>query len=418
MHYQSHIEHFYWDYHKICVRIITLYDFYESDPLSCSNIYFDKTNNLNGYELRALHMGLNSVDDTKISSHKCTDGDPEIICSILNRINASITTKISHEFGSVNERGEPFGPLKDLLTGLADFTFNPFFLRGFWKNQAYPSHTEALKIISSKESVMYFTTMVHSLTLKVGGFFVISCLVSIFILKRTLEISVLSATLEFIRMLVGASTLNEPRKLHGWIIFMSLVIACSATSTFFLSFLSAVLTLADLGPTIDSAEDLMNSDLGIYGGGHHRDLIWHETIKKRYVPFDSFRNCTANLLKGDRIACIIDEYIISYYLYENATIHISKQTLATRAAAHGISEISPIRFKFMRGLLKMGEGGFIELLYARTKWSDSVRNREATNDFEVFSIKDLLIAFFILIGVWIFASSVFLIEIITCHIKK
>lgn len=177
-------------------------------------------------------------------------------------------------------------------------------------------------------------------------------------------------------------------------------------------------TVADRNTSIDSAEDLIKSNLPIYGMINHKDLIWQEEIRDRYLAIDTFQACAVRLFKGDRIACIGNEYIVSLYVYENETIHISKNSLVSRASAYVFSQDSPLRLTLTRVLLKMEEGGLIHLLYLRRDWLKKAKNLEDTNTFEAFDIKQLIPTLSILFGGWAFAFIALSVEFIVYKLKR
>lgn len=252
----------------------------------------------------------------------------------------------------VDKRGEAKGLLKDVLTGIIDFTVSRIYIRGFWNVQTYPFYTGSFNIVSLKEPIGFFYISRQLLTLKVWFLFIASSVVSIILLKYILEQSIFLAALEFTRMLVSASTLKQPRKLYGKILLITLVIACFAISTFLLSYLDAIITVADRSSAIDSAEDLINSNLSVYGFKSHKELILYDEIRDRFLEITTFKECVDRLLlEGDRISCIAEGYFLRWFVYENATIHISKDNLASRAFAYTFSHDSPFRLKFTWTLL-------------------------------------------------------------------
>lgn len=232
-------------------------------------------------------------------------GEPEITCTVLNYINANVTTTVADaDADFIDEPEQPFGNLKEVLVGKIDMAIHTYYVRGFWKQQTYPYYTDEVKIISLKESAKDNDIVINIFTFNVCLFLILSSAVCIIILKYTLEPSVSLAALEFLRMPVSHSTLKVPRKLYGKILLVTLIIISFLISTFLLSFLSAITTVTVYSPTIDSAADLINSNLSIYGIVSIKDLIPYERIRERFIAIDQFTECAKRLVKGDHIACL------------------------------------------------------------------------------------------------------------------
>lgn len=63
--------------------------------------------------------------------------------------------------------------------------------------------------------------------------------------------------------------------------------------------------MTDPSPAIDTTDDLVRSELQVYGTPHHKQMIVQEDIRSRYHFVNIFDECaTERLRKGDRVACI------------------------------------------------------------------------------------------------------------------
>lgn len=375
-------------------------------------MYYEKANNLNGYNLRVSSDTGSQSNYTTVNYHKCGKGQLGIMCTVLNHMNAEVITKHYPKRGYINEKGEPHGLMKDVLSGIIDITMSSYFLRGFWKEQTYPSQTTPVTIVSLENSDKYFELATHIFTLRTWLFFGISSVVCVIILKYILEDSVSLAALEFGRMLVSASTLKEPSKLSGKILLITLIIATFTISTFLLSCLSAITTVLDRSPNIDSVEDLINSNVSIYGKASLKDIIWYEEIRHHYHEVSQFEECMNIVFKRNRVACISGTgSLISYFSHKNSMIHISKNNLLSRASAQVVSKDSPLLYPFTSTLLRMAEGGFIDLLRTRDERS-LLKNPRHIDGFRASNIKDLTTSFTILIGGLALATIVLSFEMI------
>lgn len=338
------------------------------------------------------------------------------MCILLNHINANVIAEISDQ-DFINEWGEPYGLLKDVLTGRIDIAMNAYYIRGYWKAQSYPFYTEQLKIISLKDSPENSNASEYIFTVEAWFFIIICSVAYITVLKFILEQPASLAALEFMRILSSSSTLKEPRTLPRRISLITLVIASWVINKFLLSCLSAMTTVENCGPIIDSAEDLMNSSLSIYGTKGYADIIWQEEIRYSYEEIGTFKECADRLLEGENIACIEENGFLRYYLYENATVHISKDDLVSRPYAYVFSEDSPLRHKLTMILLKMGEGGIIDLINNHDHMY-FLKDLDNSVAFEASDMEYSKTSFVILIGGWTLGIIVLVIEIAIYRIKN
>lgn len=202
--------------------------------------------------------------------------------------------------------------------------------------------------MSPKDLPKHSNIVKHIFTSKVWLFFIASSGICIIILMRILDQPASLAAVEFARMLASASTLKKPRTSHGRILLITLIVASLTINTFLSSCLSAVSTVSSRIPTTDSAEDLMNSNLSIYGTTGYKDIILRTEIRNLYREIGAFKECADRLLRGDKVACIEESWILRFFLYENATVHVSENYLVSRAYAQVFPENSPLRFKFTK----------------------------------------------------------------------
>lgn len=99
-------------------------------------------------------------------------------------------------------------------------------------------------------------------------------------------------------------------------------------------------------------------------------------------------------------------------MYENSTIHISKENLLTQTFVHIFPEDSPLKHKFKWILLKMADGGISQLLYDK-KNEDFLRNLDDTNEFGGSDVQDLSIGFSVVIVGWVFGIIALFIEFVS-----
>lgn len=302
----------------------------------------------------------------KTGYKECNGLDFELMCAILKHMNASINVKISGAPGFIDEQGKSYGMIKDVTSETVDLTMNKFMLHDYyWKMQAFPFYMTRLKIISLKDPIGYTESFLQILNVKGVIFFLMTCWVLIIALKHVLNQPTSEAALNFVRMLVSSSTVTEPRTFLRRISFLALMFAAFIVGSHFASDLSALSTVPDRAPTIDSIDDLMKSNLTIYGMSNHKEWIWKKEIHKRYQVTNDYQACVHRFSENAPVPCICLESLTKFYLHETETIHVSSNNVAEGFSTYILAEDSPFLHKFNLILLKLSEGGFLKLFEVR-----------------------------------------------------
>lgn len=173
--------------------------FCETELDLCGDIYFDKTKDMNNYNLKTVIYNHSEEgfrwDEMKAGYDRCDGIAFNILCSVLSRMHSTITVKISDNAGWYNGLGEPQGQEKDIFSSSVNFSLHLFFLRGYWRShQAYPIYPDSLKMISLKELVNdEGIPLIHDWRFWI--FSIVCCFVSVIILALILEISMSLAAL-------------------------------------------------------------------------------------------------------------------------------------------------------------------------------------------------------------------------------
>lgn len=228
-------------------------------------------------------------------------------------------------------------------------------------------------------------------------------------LKFILEEKISESTLDFIRIFISASTQKEPRNFPRKLLYFILIFAVFAFNMCIQSDLSAISTVSNRIPVIDSVEDLIGSDLTIYGTSNFKELIWDEEIRRRYNNIENFSECTHRFSKNEHVACIFVGSFIQFYFYENQTIHISRTNVVERFGTYVLGEDSPFSYKLNYILLRMTEGGLVEL-FGRREERYFPKNRDKNESETNLNLAQLFGEFSILILGWIISLLTFLME--------
>lgn len=380
-------------------------------------LYFNKIQNLNGYGLKIVAQEREYGYNKRETGYAACNGlELELMCTVLKHINASIDVKISSGPGHVNQSG-PYGMIKDVLSKTVDINTEMYMLRGYWKLQAYPLYLSPLKMISLKEKVTVFERLRHIINAKTLVFSIVSCCACIIALKYIVEQSTSEAVLDFVRMFVAASTLKEPRNLSGKIFFLTIMFAVFTVSSYYQGIGRAIDTVPDWISHIDSVEDLIGSDLKIYGKLGHKEFMSNEEMRQRYYTIKNFKECNDRFLINERFVCLYSEKFLKFYIYKNQTIHISRHNVVERFATYTFGEDSPLLHEFDRVMQLMLKGGFVKLFEDRQE--RHFKKDSGTNDSEKrLKLTEFIVEFLILIVGLTPALLVFLFEITYKVVQK
>ena len=303
-------------------------------------------------------------DETKKGFERCTARHFIIPCTVLEQINATISVKLSNQIGGIDDDSRPDGTIRDILFNVVDVNFIHVYLRDYWKVQAYPFLSGAIKIISLRTPKDYTKNFFTAFTIQLLFLYIATCFGCIIALKYITKQPLSSAALNFIRL-----SLNLPLEIIATgsavrIFLVILSIAAFDINSCIQSLLSTMQTAPNMESPIDTLEDLIESDLTIVGSAGLKGMLWQDDIRNRY-RISIISRCLDMILMGDRVACLGLESYLGYYLPGNASIHKSRNNVLERSSTYTLANDSPLLGTFSWVLSKMSEGGLIELFYAR-----------------------------------------------------
>lgn len=390
------------------------------DSTLCADLYFDKAKNLNGYNLKANTFYKSKAfkyDVTKSGYNKCRGAHIAVICAVLNEMNAQITVKMLDSVGFLDNHAQPRGSLNDTLSGTVHVSLIPYLIKDFWKTQLYPHFNAKLKIISLNDSNKFADTILFILNLRFWLVLTASGFTSVFILKRILKLSASEAALEFARMLGSNSTLSEPSSSLGKVFLIITVLMAFAIGSFIQSQLTKMNTVP-YQSSIDSVEDLIKTNIPIYGFAGYLRLIGSDEVllRKRFHQINNFGECVDHFLRGDRVICVQSHDILRYYLRESSVIHISRENLVQMGMTYTCAEDLPLISRMNGILSKLSEGGFITFFFGRDEifWARNPNEDGPTG----LDLNNLTTNFYIWLGGTMSAIFIYFMEVTVYFIKK
>ncbi|XP_011345772.1 uncharacterized protein LOC105284159 isoform X2 [Ooceraea biroi] len=295
----------------------------------CTDLDFDKTTTLNGYEIRLnalqvepyLNINLNASDLEKFSGD-----NSEIIKILLLRLGASLSIEIYN--GTIYDLGTigPNGTLEDMLgavsDGRVDMGMNTRSLLVLWKvRYTYPHMRSGFCVITqSSEEVSEFVKLVTFMPWLAIVIIFLVCLLTYGILARKEGYG--NAWVQIIRLVVCTGILHPP-KINSTRIFicMTLILLLNVNAMI-QSHLSSLLTIPVFYRNIDTMDDLKKSGYTVYGPSSWRQMITEPEVKKRYVSA-SYDACKEHVQNSTTAACM-ENCLHAYYRIKDVDLHRSR----------------------------------------------------------------------------------------------
>ena len=384
----------------------------------CNSLYFDKTNDLNGYNLKVVLIRdklFYVYDETKYGYERCS-GYYKIICLILKEINATVTVKLAVAYGYVDST--PHGTFKDVLSHTADVLMNPILIRYYWQAQTYSFFVEEVKIVSLNLSITYVSKLLLLLDINEWFFCILSSVMAIVALKFILKKSITSALLDFMRLLVTAPISIKIQNFYRRLNFILLAIGIYSIYSFILSYLSAINILPDPESTIDSVEELIKRNFTVHGFPDLIGDISHKEVLHRYHSINHIDECLLDLFNDNQSVCLCPITIFGAFANKTKDIHISHGNLLERSYAYLLGMDSPFTVPFNKMLIKLNEGGLVNLMFIRVMSKYFDRENNKSNTAKPLEISRVINAFHVLFIGWALSILLFFIENWILKIKK
>ncbi|KAJ8675312.1 hypothetical protein QAD02_011098 [Eretmocerus hayati] len=312
----------------------------------CKSLYFDKLKDVQGYSFKTSYMYpaniLEEYDETKTGYERCSGTGAKPQCFVLNYINATLTAKRIKKSAFVNEDGNPDGALLDISTETIDSLFAAYYIRDYWRIQSYPFHAGEVKIVTYRKSMQIYDILTSSLNHRTSVTILSLYVFLLIVLKYSLNVSGSSLVMEYFRVLVGAATVTQPKRLAPRLVLIFLISAMAIVTTSFQGYLSALTTSSQNMPVVDSLADLIESKLIPTGRFSYKDMISSQYKKDRYSVMEDYHECLTLMLDDAPIACIVQNELIPPKFDNDPRVHVSQNNFLERSITYTFSDDSPL----------------------------------------------------------------------------
>ena len=199
------------------------------------------------------------------------------------------------------------------------------------------------------------------------------------------------------------------------LLWLVIVILSMLTNLYFQSRLSSINMVPDTHPTIDTAEDLLKSDLIICGTLSYKELLWDLEVHDRYQLVE-YPQCVEQLRKGERVACIPGCIEARFSVHESEKFHISNQELRHFFMVFTTREDWPLLQRFNQIIRRMSEAGIIKLF--RKRESRFFEHNFKNDKYHTITFQHLKFCFFVLFLGLSLGAFILFIEILLSIIQN
>ena len=399
----------------------TLLQFYDRKLLShgrsirkCEDFDIDKIRNLDQHIIRigtVKSIPRAIPKNPRLGFADYGNIDYKIFDVVLERLNARATLKSYGIFGIITKNG-PIGFLKDIQLGTIDFQMSLMFIRDYWKLMTYPIDTNGVCMVTRTYPVSFAKKVMSIFTYEVCLCLVGTAFVSIITLKYTLNQSLIISSMEFLRIFTAIPSIRSPTSSRGKFFFINILLLVFIINLYIQSQLSALQTGPSSIQTIESPDDVVKSNLPIYGEVHHRELVYHPQLRERYQVTCDIQICLKRLGNVENLVCLVHLDVLKAFKYLNGEIYKAKNNLVDRPIAFTFVEDWPLASKVNSLLNGIKEAGIYSFYLDELMKSDE---KTANN---VIDMKQMRCCFSIFCCGCILSIFIFLVEHTVCILER
>lgn len=206
---------------------------------------------------------------------------------------------------------------------------------------------------------------------------------------------------------------DSTRRLMYLVILMMITIINSVFQTR----LSSINVATHIHKTMDTMDDLIKSNLFVYGTLSYKELFSEKTVSQRRYQLSEYPDCLKRLKRNEQVVCIPGCIEARFSAYDGENFHISKKELMMFFMVFSTREDWPLLTRFNQIIRKLSEAGFINL-FRRRETSHFMRNPDDRNKAPKISVQSLKFGFVLLLSGLSLGVVCLIIEIIACCAKS
>ncbi|XP_029054347.2 uncharacterized protein LOC114881670 [Osmia bicornis bicornis] len=401
---------------------------YRNGPGMCKDLNFDKTSDLNGYEVRANAVSYPPnlyIDPEGLGVDKKFAGENgEIIQMVFRKLNASLNVMVHngsvYDLGGLGPHGNIVGMFADIESGKVDMGINARTLYVMWKfGTTYPHGQNGLCVITQRAG------QVSELT-KVISFMSVPVIfgnLTVFIIAFWLLVKykgVLPAALDIIRLMTVVSIHRLPRSISTRVFFVNVFILILIMNSLLQSHLASLLTVPVFRPNIKTPADLKRANSTIYGSKFQGPSLQDPVLRSRFHPV-SYHECEQRVRNSIHAACLDDcnhQYTRirsnSHTFYNSRAIQQNLQVYVTKQNWSLLNPMTRlIQNAVEAGIVSMWKN--VSRLMLRRAWKKRIARE--FRSYRTLTMKNVGFCFYVQVIGFILGTVAFLFEILIARYK-
>ncbi|XP_076760489.1 uncharacterized protein LOC143429019 [Xylocopa sonorina] len=283
---------------------------YQSGSRMCVDLMFDKTRNLNGYEIRLNAVAFTpylDIHPTKKGWDQFSGDNWEILKIVFQKLNATLNVNVHngtvYDLGGLDSEGNVVGMMGDVATGVVDMGMNARGLYAMWKVQyTYPHVTINLCAITQKTGeISEFIKILSFMSPLVFLGNVAILMVANCILAKYQGF--LPALLNIFRLITSVSVHGLPNRSSIRIFFCMVFVLNLIMNALLDSNWASLITVPIPQSKIRTLEDLKNSNYKIHSSKYLLN-IFHDPELRSRIQEETYDGCKQRVLESRYSACL------------------------------------------------------------------------------------------------------------------
>lgn len=379
---------------------------YREDQRICHELDFDKTKDLNGYEIRStVKNALNSwrtiPNKTGIHSFGGYSGvTAQMLFRVLNATPMILQHKDSNGF--LIDPENPVDIAEEMASGMSDIGLNARYqLTVINATTTYPYRLGGMAAITQDSGYATRLSAIRPVANELSEFgLYLVILITLIFFKILRRLPTTTAILNVVRIICSSSLTKLPTNQAARIYLAGIFLFTITIQVIYQGKLTSMLTERVHLPNIDSKQDLARSKHKIYSFKLYASYFKEPEFEGRFFPLEDFK-CSHDVLRDPSVACVKARR----YAFTKAVelgLHCSRELIVRTREVLVIRPNWPLEERVNKILTSMKEADLIWLIsfkqYRRS--IDIYRQRKASTTrvehFKVISLGDLTFAFVIL----------------------
>ncbi|XP_034196536.2 uncharacterized protein LOC117612023 [Osmia lignaria lignaria] len=400
---------------------------YRNGPGMCKDLNFDKTSDLNGYEVRMNAISYPPylhIDPQGRVNKQFAGENGEVIQMVFNKLNASLNVMVhngsAYDLGGVGPHGNIVGMLADIESGKVDMGINARHLHVMWKlGTTYPHGQNGMCVITQRAGeVSELTKVISFMSVPVILGNLVVFIIAFWLLAKYK--GVLHAALDIIRLMTVVSIHRLPQSISTRVFFVNVFVLILIMNSLLQSHLASLLSLPVFRPNIKTPEDLKRANSTIYGSKLQGPTIHDPVLKSRFHAV-SYHECEQRVRNSRHAACLDDCSHQYARIKDNSQTFYNSRAIQQNLQVYVTKENWSLLNPMTKLIQKAVEGGIVLMWknVSRFKLYRAWKKRIAREfrSYRTLTMKNVGFCFYTQVIGFILGTVTFLFEILIARYK-